>query len=589
MVNITYGLVTGGTTADDATINTAGTDMIVTQDDGTLAAFDAGDIAWILTCTALVWLMIPGLGYLYSGLVRRKNALSLLFLTIVALAITSFQWWFWGYSLVFSETGGSFWGNLKNFCFMGVLGRPIPEANNKLPEIVFATYEMMFACLVPAIVLGAAAERSRVLPAMVFIFAWTTLVYDPLAHWIWSANGWAFKWGVLDYAGGVPVEIASGIGGLAYSYFIGKRRGYGTERILYKPHNVGHVILGTILLAVGWLGFNGGSTFAANLRAAMAVFCTNLAGSVGGIVWMIMDFRLERKWSVVGFCTGMITGLVAITPAAGNVGTPAAALIGLVSAVLSNLATRLKVTMRVDDPMDIFAVHALAGVVGTFMTGIFAQASVINNDGYTIAPGGWLDGNWVQLGKQTAWICVGVAWTFIVTYAIMFVINLVPGLHFRASEEAEVVGMDEVEHDEYVADYAWVQRDLEGNAPERTSADPREFLSEKHPTVGATAEIKSVSQPITEDGSLASAGLAGGRTDMSAGIRHHQPAVQGHDAEKEMMRGRGEGGFTTEPLSGHALERVESGRGHEIRGEDFKRIEARGRGEGGIADRDGTL
>jgi Amt family ammonium transporter len=174
----------------------------------------------------------------------------------------------------------------------------------------------------------------------------------------------------------------------------------------------------------------------------MAVFNTNLAGSVAGIIWMIMDFRLERKWSVVGFCTGMITGLVAITPAAGNVGTPAAALIGLVSGILSNLATRLKVTMRVDDPMDIFAVHALAGIVGTFMTGIFAQASVINNDGYTIADGGWLDGNWVQLGKQVAWICVGVAWTFVVTYAIMFVINLVPGLHFRASEEAEVVGMD---------------------------------------------------------------------------------------------------------------------------------------------------
>jgi Amt family ammonium transporter len=153
--------------------------------------------------------------------VRRKNALSLLFLTIVALVtfgkLLNISGNSRGYSLVFSETGGSFWGNLKNFCFMGVLGRPIPEANNKLPEIVFATYELMFACLVPAIVLGAAAERSRVLPAMVFIFAWTTLVYDPLAHWIWSANGWAFKWGVLDYAGGVPVEIASGIGGLAYS------------------------------------------------------------------------------------------------------------------------------------------------------------------------------------------------------------------------------------------------------------------------------------------------------------------------------------------------------------------------------------
>jgi Amt family ammonium transporter len=303
---------------------------------------------------------------------------------------------------------------------------------------------------------------------------------------------------------------------------------------------------------------------------------------------MIMDFRLERKWSVVGFCTGMITGLVAVTPAAGNVGTPAAALIGLVSGILSNLATRLKVTMRVDDPMDIFAVHALAGIVGTFMTGIFAQASVINNDGYTIADGGWLDGNWVQLGKQVAWICVGVAWTFVVTYAIMFVINLVPGLHFRASEEAEVVGMDEVEHDEYVADYAWVQRDLEGNAPERTTTDPREFMSEKHPAVGATAEIKSVSQPTTEDGSLASA-LAGGRADMTAGIRHHQPPVSGQDAEKEMMRGRGEGGFTAEPLPGQSLQRVESDRPQEIRGEDFKRVEARGRGEGGVSDRDHAL
>ncbi|GHJ87915.1 hypothetical protein NliqN6_4317 [Naganishia liquefaciens] len=598
MVNITYGVVTSGTDINDATINPAGTDMIVAQDDGTLAcsyfsnahsatankrlnsAFDAGDIAWILTCTALVWLMIPGLGYLYSGLVRRKNALSLLFLTIVALAITSFQWWFWGYSLVFSETGGSFWGNLRNFCFMGVLGRPIPEANNKLPEIVFATYELMFACLVPAIVLGAAAERSRVLPAMVFIFCWTTLVYDPLAHWIWSSNGWAFKWGVLDYAGGVPVEIASGIGGLAYSYFIGKRRGYGTERILYKPHNVGHVILGTILLAVGWLGFNGGSTFAANLRAAMAVFNTNLAGSIAGIVWMIMDFRLERKWSVVGFCTGMITGLVAITPAAGNVGTPAAALIGVVSGALSNLATRLKVSMRVDDPMDIFAVHALAGIVGTFMTGIFAQASVINNDGYTIAPGGWLDGNWVQLGKQVAWIAVGVAWTFVVTYAIMFVINLVPGLHFRASEEAEVVGMDEVEHDEYVADYAWVQRDLEGNAPERTATDPREFVSEKNPAVGATAEIRSVGQPTPGSHGLASALRA------ENGIRHQQLSLNGQDAEKEMMRGRGEGGVDAETVPAQELQRVESGRRERIRGDDFRRIEGRGRGEGGVSDRD---
>jgi Amt family ammonium transporter len=314
---------------------------------------------------------------------------------------------------------------------------------------------------VPAVLLGAAAERSRTLPALLFIFCWTTLVYDFLAHWIWSSNGWAAKWGVLDYAGGVPVEIASGVGGLAYSYFIGKRRGYGTERVLFKPSNVSSVTLGTVLLWFGWMGFNGGSCYAANLKAAMSIFCTNLAGSVGAITWMIMDFRLEHKWSMVGFCTGAIAGLVAITPAAGFVGAPAAALIGLVSAVVSNLATRLKSTMRVDDPMDIFAVHALAGVVGCLMTGIFAQSSVAANDGFTEIPGGWLNGHWIQLGKQVAWVAVGAGWTFVVTIAIMFVINLIPGCKFRASEEAQIIGMDEADHDEYIADYAFFRRDLE--------------------------------------------------------------------------------------------------------------------------------
>lgn len=238
--------------------------------------------------------------------------------------------------------------------------------------------------------MGCIAERSRILPAMIFIFFWTTLVYDPLAHWIWSVNGWANKWGVLDYAGGVPVEIASGIGGLAYSYFIGKRRDYGTERILFKPQNVSQVVLGTVFLWVGWLGFNGGSCFSATLKAALAIFNTNLAGAVGAIVWLIMDFRLERKWSVVGFCTGAIAGLVAITPAAGFVSVPAAALIGLVSAVVSNLCTGLKHKMRCDDVMDIFAVHALAGIVGVIMTGFFAQAEYAATDAYAAIGGGWM-------------------------------------------------------------------------------------------------------------------------------------------------------------------------------------------------------
>ncbi|WVQ67730.1 uncharacterized protein L199_005934 [Kwoniella botswanensis] len=473
MVNLTYGALL---TSSDGSISfePLGTDILATLQ-GNTSAFDPGDIAWVLTSAALIVFMLPGLGYLYSGLARRKNALSMLFLSLVSLGIVSFQWFFIGYSLVFSESGGSFFGDGRNVGFRQVLERPVPETNGKLPEIVFATYQLMFACLVPAVLLGAAAERSRILPAMIFIFCWTTLVYDMLAHWIWSSNGWAYKWGILEGeinshkarcdiadAGGVPVEIASGTGGLAYSYFIGKRRGYGTERVAFKPSNVGHVVLGTVFLWVGWLGFNGGSCFAASLKAAMAVFVTNLAGAVGGIVWLIMDFRLERKWSMVGFCTGAIAGLVAITPAAGFVGAPAGALIGLVSAAVSNLSTRLKVTMRVDDPMDIFAVHALAGVVGVLMTGLFAQSSVAANDGFSEIDGGWMDHNWVQFAKQIVWALVGLGWTFVVTYAIMFVINLIPGCHFRSTEEAEIVGMDEVELGEFVADYAFHHRDLEG-------------------------------------------------------------------------------------------------------------------------------
>ncbi|KAL1405446.1 hypothetical protein Q8F55_009078 [Vanrija albida] len=465
MVNLTYGILIPNPDGSYS-LDVKGTDIVSTLQ-GETSVYDPGDIAWVLTCAALIILMLPGLGYLYSGLSRRKNALQLLFLSMVSLAIVSFQWFFIGYSLVFSETGGKFFGDGRNVGFRRVLERPVPESNGRLPEIVFATYQMMFANLVPAVLLGAAAERSRTLPAMLFIFCWTTLVYDMLAHWIWSVNGWAFQWGVLDYAGGVPVEVASGVGGLAYSYFIGKRRGYGTERVMFKPSNVSSITLGTVLLWVGWMGFNGGSCLAASLKAAMAVFNTNLAGSVGAITWLIMDYRLERKWSMVGFCTGAIAGLVAITPAAGLVGAPASALIGLVSAIVSNLATGLKPTMRVDDPMDIFAVHALAGVVGCIMTGIFAQSSVAANDGFSAIPGGWLDGHWVQIGKQIAWVAVGFAWTFVVTILIMFFINLIPGCKFRASEEAEIVGMDEVEHDEYIADYAFFRRDLEGNGPMR--------------------------------------------------------------------------------------------------------------------------
>lgn len=426
--------------------------------------------------------MIPGLGYLYSGLVRRKNALHMLLVTMLCLSVISFEWFFWGYSLTFSDSGSSFIGNMKHFGFQGVLEAPIPGANNKVPAIVYAIYQQQFASLVPAIAIGAACERGRVLPIIPFTFAWGTIVYNVIAYDVWNPNGWAFKLGVLDYAGGGPVEIASGVTGLVYSLYLGKRKGWGSDRLQYAPHSVAHVFLGTILLWFGWLGFNGGSTFAANLKAAMAITTTNLAACFGGVTWMLMDWRHFHRWSVVGFCTGAISGLVAITPAAGFVGVPASCLIGFAAAAISNLLTRLKIWFSFDDTLDIFACHGISGMVGLFLTGIFAQASVTNNDAITEIPGGWLDGNFIQLGYQMAWICFCTGWTAAGTYIIMFIIDHIPYCHFRADDEGEMCGLDEVECGEFCYDFAAHERDLEGNyvAPDQSSGN------EKHNGVSVT-------------------------------------------------------------------------------------------------------
>jgi len=504
MVNITYGLLSApdGTTAGSSLLSAQGTDMIVTYgpDDSLVIAYSPGDLAWILTCTALVWLMIPGLGYLYSGLARRKNALHMLLMTIMALSVVSIQWIFWGYSLTFSESGGTFLGDLKHFGFIGVLQEPIGNANNKIPAIVYAMYECMFAGLVPAIAIGAACERARVWPFIVFTFVWATLVYDPIAAWIWNAPGWAFKWGVLDYAGGGPVEICSGITGTVISYYLGKRRGYGTERLLFKPHNVSHIVLGTAFLWFGWLGFNGGSTFAANLKAGMSIATTNTCAAMAGLTWMFMDYRLERKWSVVGFCTGAIAGLVAITPAAGFVGVPASLAIGFLAAVCSNFATQLKVFMQCDDVMDVFAVHALAGWVGLLCTGLFAQASVAANDGVLEIPGGWIDRHWIQLAIQLGWCAATTAWTGGVTFLIMLVIDHIPGIGpFRASETAEIIGVDEEQCGEFAYDYAFINRDLEGNCSPEDLGHVQQTLSlqEKVPASASSAEGRSADDVTT--------------------------------------------------------------------------------------------
>lgn len=254
--------------------------------------------------------------YFYSGLARRKSALSLIWLSVMATAVTCFQWFFWGYSLTFSHTAGPFIGDLSNFGFMNVLARP-SVGSDKIPDLLFAVYQGMFSAITVALATGAVAERGRMLPCVIFMFIWATVVYDPIACWNWNPNGWSHKMGGLDFAGGTPVHISSGSAALAYSMMLGKRRGHGTHELNYRPHNVTHIVIGTVFLWVGWFGFNAGSALSANLRAVLAAVVTNLAACVGGMTWCILDYRLEKKWSTVGFCSGVVAGLVSITPGSG--------------------------------------------------------------------------------------------------------------------------------------------------------------------------------------------------------------------------------------------------------------------------------
>lgn len=418
-----------------------------------------GDIAWTLASTALVWIMIPGVGFFYSGLLRRKNALNMIYLSMMTVAMVSFQWFFWGYSLAFSDTASPYIGNLKFFGLRNVLDQP-SIASPRVPAIVFCVFQLMFAAITPMIAIGAVAERSRLGPLLAFVFAWSTLVYDPIACWTWNVKGWSYVLGGLDFAGGTPVHISSGTAALAISLYLGKRRGYGTERLAYKPHNTTYVVLGTAFLWFGWFGFNGGSALSANLRATQACIVTNLAASVGGLTWMFWDYRLERKWSVVGFCSGAISGLVAITPGSGYVGSPAAVLFGFMAGTVCNFATQLKFIFKFDDTLDIFASHAIGGIVGNILTGLFAQASVAGADGITTIPGGWLDHNYRQLGIQLADSVSGLAYSFVMTTIILWIMHFIPGLRLRCDEETEILGVDDAEMGEFAYDFVGVESEI---------------------------------------------------------------------------------------------------------------------------------
>lgn len=431
-----------------------GGDILTTDLNG---QFNKGDMAWIGTAAALVWIMIPGVGLLYSGLSRKKHALSLLWASIMACCVTAFQWFFWGYSLVFTHTSGSpFLGNLSNFSLMKVFGAP--GVVSSVPDILFCFYQGMFAATTAILMVGAGCERARLGPMMVFLFVWLTVVYCPIAYWTWGANGWLAKLGALDFAGGGPVHENSGFAALAYSLILGKRHDPVAlgKMPKYKPHSVSSIVLGTVFLWFGWFGFNGGSTGNATIRSWYACVNTNLAAASGGLTWMFVDwFRTGGKWSTVGLCMGVIAGLVGITPAAGFVPVYTSVVFGVVPAVVCNFAVDLKELMHIDDGLDVFALHGIGAICGSFLTGLFAADYVAASDGGVASDpslridGGWMNHHYRQLGWQLAGSCAVGGWAFVVTALILLIMDRIPKLKLRLKEDEELLGVDMVEIGEF--------------------------------------------------------------------------------------------------------------------------------------------
>ncbi|KAL3473057.1 ammonium transporter AmtB-like domain-containing protein [Aspergillus californicus] len=395
---------------------------------------------YIVACTFIVFFILPGIGFLYSGLTRRKSAMAFLFQAFLILAVTSFQWIFWGYSLTYSRDGGPYIGTLKNFGLMDVVAAPSP-GSAVLPEILFCMFQLLFGSCTVMIVIGGAFERGGILASLIFAFVWETIVYCPLARWTWSSQGWLYNLPSIDYAGGGPVHIASGCAALAYAVVLGKRKGH-PDASMKRPHNTTLVFLGTVFIWTGWLGFNGGSTLSASVRAYMAIINTNVAGSTGILGWVLVDLiRNKGKFSAVGACEGAIAGLVGITPCAGNVTVWLGALIGFLTGAVCSSCKNMNEWLRVDEGMDVFKLHGLGGMVGSFLTGIFADHYVSALDGGTLIPGA-INGEGVQVGKQLADICAVSAYSFVVTAIILMVMKYIPFLGLRVSEDAEYMGLD---------------------------------------------------------------------------------------------------------------------------------------------------
>jgi len=400
---------------------------------------DTGDTAWILVSTALVMLMTPGLALFYGGMVRGKNVLGTIMQSFIAIAIISVQWILIGYSLSFGPDIGGIIGNLDWIGLNGVGIAPNTDYAPTVPHLAFMIYQAMFAVITPALITGAIAERMKFSAFFIFTLLWSTLVYDPVAHWVWGTGGWLKTMGALDFAGGIVVHLISGISALAAALMIGKRKGY-LQEAMY-PHNLPMTVLGTGLLWFGWFGFNAGSALSAGTLSTMAFVATHASAVSATLIWVIIEWLHRGKPTMFGAATGSIAGLATITPAAGFVSPLSALIIGLMAGSVCYIALNVKSRFGYDDSLDAFGVHGVGGVLGVFATGLFAQA-FINPAGNN----GLFFGNIALAKTQMIAILVTAAYSFVMTVVLLKIIDKLVGL--RINEESEVNGLDISQHGE---------------------------------------------------------------------------------------------------------------------------------------------
>ncbi|WP_435219796.1 ammonium transporter [Luminiphilus sp. nBUS_07] len=401
------------------------------------------DTAWLLTATALVLFMtLPGLSLFYGGLVRVRNVLSVLMQCFALAALMSLVWFVVGYTLAFGSAGveqGAWIGDLGNFMLMGI---EFDGVNGSIPESLFVMFQMTFAIITPALIIGGFAERIRFSALLLFSTAWLLLVYAPICHWVWG-GGWLGAMGLQDFAGGTVVHITAGVAALVAAIMMGPRRGFGS--VAMPPHNLTMTVTGAGMLWVGWFGFNAGSAVAADQSAAMAMLVTHLSAACGSLAWMAMEWLRHGKPSVLGIVTGMVAGLGTITPASGSVGPAAAVVIGLTAGVVCYFATiTLKNRLKIDDSLDVFPVHGVGGILGTLLAGIFCSPNLGIFSGNGFSDG--IDSIGGQLAVQATGVGATFLYTLVVSWVLFKVVDALVGL--RVDSDEETIGLDLVLHDE---------------------------------------------------------------------------------------------------------------------------------------------